>query len=142
MSDRGRNCCRYFMASAIEEGSDNEVDEPQNLQLKRNFLMSQEMAPMQWLFCKLRIVGKLWIPKNYTGDLNERTALEACSDKTWNFIQMCNITLKNKYYNWVFYWWIIACVSFSFYIKALQWYFFYLFGIFFSIIYMIKFSNL
>jgi hypothetical protein len=33
--------------SAMEEESDNELDELQNLQLRRNFLTSQEMAMMQ-----------------------------------------------------------------------------------------------
>jgi hypothetical protein len=29
-----------------------------------------------------------------------------CSDKTWQFLQNYIITFKNKYYFWVFYWWI------------------------------------
>jgi hypothetical protein len=46
-----------------------------------------------------------------------------CSDKTWQFLQSCVITFKNKYNFWVFYRWIYLLSLYSFSITALEQYF-------------------
>ena len=62
-------------ASAMAEGSENELDEPRESKLRRNSLPLHEMALMQYqlygLFNKSKMAGILWTPKKCEGVSNK-----------------------------------------------------------------------